>query len=82
MPDRFGTLFAASDVLTSTVIVQCLPRQCHAEFIRREIFLSVRDLISSIMKHLKAHYAGPKPYVWTAIAESILAKLQHVVDQN
>jgi transposase len=138
------TLFAALDVLTGTVIGQCLPRHRHAEFIkflntidrevpdglavhlildnysththaevdrwlkrhkrfhlhftptssswlnqverwfrdlteknlRRGIFASVPDLIASIEAYLNAHNADPKPYVWTATAESILAKVQ------
>jgi transposase len=151
------TLFAALDVLTGTVIGQCLPRHRHNEFIkflntvnrevpdglqvhlildnysthkhadvqrwlrrhkrfhlhftptssswlnqverwfreltdknlRRGIFGSVPDLIASIETYLNAHNADPKPYVWTATAESILAKvqrartkLQQVVNQN
>lgn len=151
------TLFAALDVLTGTVIGQCLPRHRHDEFLRflntinrevpkelqvhlildnysthkhadvdrwlqrhkrfhlhftptssswlnqverwfrdltdknlrRGIFASVPDLIASIEAYLNAHNADPKPYVWTATAESILAKvqrartkLQHVVNQN
>jgi len=49
----------------------------------------VPDLIESIEEYLNAHNADPKPYVWTATAESILAKvqrartkLQHVVNQK
>ena len=151
------TLFAALDVLTGTVIGQCLPRHRHTEFIkflntidrevpqglqvhlildnyathkhvevtnwmkrhkrfhfhftptssswlnqverwfrdltdknlRRGIFGSVPELIASIESYLNAHNADPKPYVWTATAESILpkvrrarTKLQQVVNQN
>jgi transposase len=138
------TLFAALDVLTGTVIGQCLPRHRHEEFLtflkvidrqvprglqihlildnyathkhadvatwlkrhkrfhlhftptssswlnqverwfrdltdknlRRGIFASVPDLIASIQTYLDAHNADPKPYAWTATAESILAKVQ------
>lgn len=138
------TLFAALDVLTGTVIGQCLPRHRHEEFLvflktidaevpkglqvhlildnyaththpevkrwlarhkrfhlhfiptssswlnqaerwfreltdknlRRGIFGSVPDLIASIEAYLAAHNENPKPYVWTASAESILAKVQ------
>ncbi len=138
------TLFAALDVLTGTVIGQCLPRHRHTEFLtflatidrevpaglhvhlildnysthrheavrrwlrrhprfhlhftptssswlnqverwfrdltdknlRRGIFASVPDLITSIETYLAASNADPKPYVWTATAESILAKVQ------
>jgi len=151
------TLFAALDVLTGTVIGQCLPRHRHEEFIkflntidrevpdglqvhlildnygthkhpnvqrwrqrhkrfhfhftptssswlnqverwfrdltdknlRRGTFDSVPELVASIEAYLNAHNSDPTPYVWTATAESILAKvrrartkLQQVVNQN
>lgn len=137
------TLFAALDVLTGTVIGQCLPRHRHQEFLkflrtidrqvpkglavhlildnyathkhpnvrawlakhprfhlhftptssswlnlverwfreltdkalRRGVFHSVPDLIDSIQEYLDAHNDNPRPYVWTATAESILAKV-------
>ena len=137
------TLFAALDVLTGTVIGQCLPRHRHEEFLtflktidaevpqhlqvhlildnyathkhpdvvtwlarhqrfqlhftptssswlnqverwfrdltdrnlRRGIFASVPDLIASIETYLEATNDNPKPYVWTATAETILAKV-------
>ena len=137
------TLFAALDVLTGTVIGQCLPRHRHEEFLnflktidtevprelqvhlildnyathkhpnvqawlkrhkrfhlhfiptssswlnqverwfrdltdknlRRGIFASVPDLIASIQTYIDTNNADPKPYVWTATAESILAKV-------
>jgi len=137
------TLFAALDVLTGTVIGQCLPRHRHQEFLtflrtidrevpkdltvhlildnyathkhkkvrawlakhprfqlhftptssswlnlverwfreltdkalRRGIFHSVPDLIASIEEYLDAHNDDPRPYIWTATTESILAKV-------
>jgi len=44
--------------------------------LRRGIFGSVPDLIASIEKYLAVTNNDPKPYVWTATAESILAKVQ------
>ena len=44
--------------------------------LRRGIFGSVPDLITSIETYLEAHNEHPKPYVWTATAEDILAKVQ------
>lgn len=43
--------------------------------IRRGIFPSVPELIASIESYMNAHNGNPKPYVWTATAESILAKV-------
>ncbi|MGB6049503.1 MAG: IS630 family transposase, partial [Rhodococcus sp. (in: high G+C Gram-positive bacteria)] len=36
---------------------------------------SVPDLIDSIEEYLDAHNDNPRPYVWTATAESILEKV-------
>lgn len=137
------TLFAALDVLTGTVIGQCLPRHRHQEFlrfmrridrqvpqglqvhlildnyathkhadvtrwlakhprfhlhftptssswlnlverwfrditdkaIRRGVFHSVPDLIAAIEAYLEANNADPKPFIWTATADAILAKV-------
>src|ERR1700757_4086628 len=138
------TLFAALDVLTGTVIGQCLPRHRHEEFLtflrtidrevpkhlavhlildnyathkppnvqrwlrrhkrfhlhftptssswlnlverwfrdltdkalRRGSFNSVPELIAAIEEYLDAHNEDPKPFVWTATAESILEKVR------
>jgi transposase len=138
------TLFAALNVLTGTVIGQCLPRHRHGEFlkflravdrqvpkgleihmildnygthkhanvqawlakhprfhlhftptssswlnlagrwfrnltgkaIRRGVFKSVPDLIAAIEEYLSASNDDPRPFVWTATAEDILAKVR------
>ncbi len=44
--------------------------------LRRGIFGSVPDLIASIEKYMAVTNNDPKPYVWTATAESVLAKVQ------
>ena len=43
--------------------------------VRRGFFRSIADLQASINAHLGEHDASPKPFVWTASAEAILAKL-------
>jgi transposase len=43
--------------------------------LRRGVFASVSELIASIEEFLEATNDDPKPYVWTATAESILAKV-------
>jgi transposase len=138
------TLFAALDVLTGTVIGECLPRHRHTEFlkflrtidrevpkglqvhlildnysthkhenvetwlakhprfhlhftptssswlnlverwfgkltdkaIRRGVFHSVPELINAIETYLQANNENPEPFLWTATAEQILAKVQ------
>ena len=43
--------------------------------IRRDSFLSVADLTTAIEDFLAAWNASPKPFVWTATVDSIVAKL-------
>ncbi|MEJ3748262.1 IS630 family transposase [Actinomycetes bacterium KLBMP 9797] len=59
------------------------------KMIRRGVFGSVDDLIDAITEYLKVHNDDPKPFVWTATAQSILEKvrrgrvtLQQVSTQN
>jgi len=44
--------------------------------IRRGVFHSVRDLIKAIEDYLQANNDTPKPFMWTATAESILEKVR------
>jgi hypothetical protein len=43
--------------------------------IRRGSFLSVDDLVAAIEDFLTASIENPKPFVWTATVDSIVAKL-------
>jgi len=43
--------------------------------IRRDSFLSVEDLITAIQEFLATWNEAPRPFVWTATVDSILAKL-------
>ena len=63
-------------------------RDLDAKAIRRGSFNSVPDLIAKIEDYLQAHNEDPTPFVWTATAETILAKvararrkLEQVVNQ-
>jgi hypothetical protein len=38
------------------------------------VFHSVNDLITAIEDYLKVNNDNPKPFVWTATAEQIIAK--------
>jgi transposase len=42
--------------------------------IRRGVFKSVPDLIAAIEAYIAHHNNNPKPFVWTAKAEDIIAK--------
>jgi transposase len=43
--------------------------------IRRDSFFSVNDLVAAIKEFLAAWNENPKPFVWTATVDSIVAKL-------
>jgi transposase len=43
--------------------------------LHRGVFHSVNELITAIEDYLKATNDNPKPFVWTATAEQILAKV-------
>lgn len=51
-------------------------REITDKAIRRGVFHSVPDLIAAIEAYLQAHNDDPKPFVWTATAEDILAKVR------
>ena len=64
-------------------------RELTNKAIRRGVFRSVPELIAAIDEYLQAHNDDPKPFVWTATAESILDKvrrgrvtLEQVTNQN
>ena len=51
-------------------------RELTDKAIRRGVFRSVPDLIAAIEEYLRVHNEDPKPFVWTATAESILEKVR------
>ena len=50
-------------------------RELTDKALRRGVFHSVPDLIAAIESYLDAHNDDPKPFVWTATADDILAKV-------
>jgi transposase len=50
-------------------------RELTDKALRRGVFHSVPDLIAKIEEYLDAHNDDPKPFIWTATAEDILAKV-------
>jgi hypothetical protein len=43
--------------------------------IRRGVFTSVSELEAAINDYIAVHIANPKPFIWTAKATDILAKV-------
>ena len=50
-------------------------REITDKAIRRGVFHSVDDLVAAIEEYLRVHNDDPTPFVWTATAEQILAKV-------
>ena len=50
-------------------------RELADKALRRGVFHSVPDLIAAIEAYLEAHNNDPKPFVWTATTDDILAKV-------
>jgi transposase len=50
--------------------------------LRRGVFCSVAALEAAIREYLEKHNRDPKPFVWTASAELIFAKIQHTCETN
>jgi transposase len=50
-------------------------RELTDKALRRGVFHSVPDLIAKIEEYLAVHNNDPKPFVWTATADEILAKV-------
>ncbi len=50
-------------------------RELTDKALRRGVFHSVPDLIAKIEEYLDAHNHDPKPFIWTATADDILAKV-------
>ena len=44
--------------------------------IKRGSFYNVDDLIGAITEYINAHNENPKPFIWTASAKDILAKVK------
>ena len=51
-------------------------RDLSEKALRRGSFYNVNDLIGAIGEYINAHNANPKPFIWTASATDILAKVK------
>jgi transposase len=57
-------------------LVERFFREITSKAIRRGVFHSVNDLIAAIEQYLRVHNDDPVPFVWTATAQEILAKVK------
>ena len=51
-------------------------RELTTKRLRRGVFRSLPELITAITAHLANYNASPTPFVWTATASDILAKVK------
>lgn len=51
-------------------------RDLSEKALRRGSFYNVDDLVGAIGEYINAHNAAPKPFIWTASANDILAKVK------
>lgn len=51
-------------------------RDLSEKALRRGSFYNVDDLIGAIQEYINQHNASPKPFIWTASAKDILAKVK------
>ena len=56
-------------------IVERFFRDLTVNRLRRGVFHSLPDLIAALEKYLVQHNKEPKPFIWTAQAKDILAKV-------
>ena len=78
MPDQIHRRFVLHYVPTSSSWLNLIERwfaELTNKRIRRDSFFSVGDLEAAIQDFLAAWNESPKPFVWTATVDSILAKL-------
>jgi hypothetical protein len=52
-------------------------RELSQQRIRRGVFHSLHELVQAIQKYLEQNNQEPKPFVWTASVQKILAKVQN-----
>ena len=45
--------------------------------IRRGVFQAVQELAGAMVDYMESNNAAPKPFIWTATADMIFAKLTH-----
>ena len=62
-------------VLKSTWWVERFFRDITDKRIRRGVFKSAADLKTAVAEYIAAHNDNPKPFIWTARASDILAKV-------
>ena len=69
LPDREAARRAAEN------LVERWFRELTEKAIRRGTFTHVDELIAAIQKYMDAYNEEPKPFIWTATAESIMEKI-------
>ncbi len=56
-------------------LVERFFRDLTTKRIRRGVFRSVPELVQAIHQYIEQHNAAPKPFVWTATVQVIMARV-------
>jgi transposase len=56
-------------------VIERFFRDLEQKRLRRGVFRSVEDLIMALMNYVEEHNEDPRPFVWTAAAKEIIAKV-------
>jgi transposase len=72
---RFAFHFTPTSASWLNMVERFL-RDLSENAIRRGSFYNVDDLIGAITEYVNAHNQNPKPFIWTATADDILAKVK------
>ena len=71
-----GPVWSADDFVTSWLnMVERFFRDITTQRLRNGVFRSVPELTTAIKEYIAVHNQNPKPFVWTAKAHDILAKV-------
>ncbi len=75
---RAKIILAAADETNSSWLnmIERWFREITEDRIRRGTFRNVDELIRAMMDYIQQRHQSPKPFVWTAKAHEILAKVQ------
>jgi hypothetical protein len=81
-PGRCGTMThdykrnGTTSLFAAMNMIERFFRDLSERAIKRGSFYNVDDLIGAITEYINAHNRDPKPFIWTASATDILAKVK------
>jgi len=74
--DRWGLVIFTPTSASWLNMIERFFRDLSEKALKRGIFYNVDDLVGAINEYINAHNENPKPFIWTASATDILAKVK------